>query len=145
MNLADLLLRHSSANHKRETIPFSKRRQGALGLTQRRLGVGEILGSRLFPDRVARSSMMRSDSAPIVRSHGPKKGQPEGIVASVNRFTVAGRPNRDIPVIGEAIQKERGWPMTARTADQIRLILFMAMIIAIAVAIGVGPTVCRSL
>jgi hypothetical protein len=29
-NLADLLLRHSSANHKRETIAFSKRRQGAL-------------------------------------------------------------------------------------------------------------------
>ena len=30
VNLADLLLRHSSANHKRETIAFSKRRQGAL-------------------------------------------------------------------------------------------------------------------
>lgn len=29
-NLADLLLRHGSANHKRETIAFSKRRQGAL-------------------------------------------------------------------------------------------------------------------
>jgi hypothetical protein len=29
-NLADLLLRHTSANHKRETIAFSKRRQGAL-------------------------------------------------------------------------------------------------------------------
>ena len=29
-NLADLLLRHCSANHKRETIAFSKRRQGAL-------------------------------------------------------------------------------------------------------------------
>src|SRR4029453_1396196 len=29
-NLADLLLRHDSANHKRETIAFSKRRQGAL-------------------------------------------------------------------------------------------------------------------
>jgi transposase-like protein len=29
-NLADLLLRHASANHKRETIAFSKRRQGAL-------------------------------------------------------------------------------------------------------------------
>ncbi len=30
VNLADLLLRHGSANHKRETIAFSKRRQGAL-------------------------------------------------------------------------------------------------------------------
>ena len=29
-NLADLLLRHASANHTRETIAFSKRRQGAL-------------------------------------------------------------------------------------------------------------------
>lgn len=30
VNLADLQLRHNSANHKRETIAFSKRRQGAL-------------------------------------------------------------------------------------------------------------------
>ena len=30
VNLADLLLRHCGANHKRETIAFSKRRQGAL-------------------------------------------------------------------------------------------------------------------
>jgi transposase-like protein len=29
-NLGDLLLRHTGANHKRETIAFSKRRQGAL-------------------------------------------------------------------------------------------------------------------
>jgi hypothetical protein len=29
-NLADLLIRHTGANHKRETIAFSKRRQGAL-------------------------------------------------------------------------------------------------------------------
>jgi hypothetical protein len=29
-NLADMLLRHSSANHKRETIAFSKRRQSIL-------------------------------------------------------------------------------------------------------------------
>jgi hypothetical protein len=80
VNLADLLLRHSSANHKRETIAFSKRRQGALyraaiwvvwknyiksrsenrrdappakalGLIRRALTVPEILGERLFPDR----------------------------------------------------------------------------------------------
>ena len=30
VNLADMLLRHTGANHKRETIAFSKRRQGAL-------------------------------------------------------------------------------------------------------------------
>lgn len=80
VNLADLLLRHSSANHKRETIAFSKRRQGALyhaaiwmvwrnyvksrsenrgddppavalGLIQRRLEVREILRTRLFPEK----------------------------------------------------------------------------------------------
>ena len=79
VNLADLLLRHSSANHKRETIAFSKRRQGALyrvaiwvvwrnyikdrsenrrdgppakalGLIRRALDVNEILRERLFPD-----------------------------------------------------------------------------------------------
>ena len=80
VNLADLLLRHGSANHKRETIAFSKRRQGALyraaiwavwrnyvkptsersrsdppavalGIVPRRLGVEEILAERLFPSR----------------------------------------------------------------------------------------------
>jgi hypothetical protein len=79
-NLADLLLRHASANHKRETIAFSKRRQGALyraaiwavwrnalkarsenrrdappavalGLLPKRLGVREVLATRLFPWR----------------------------------------------------------------------------------------------
>ena len=81
-NLADLLLRHASANHKRETIAFSKRRQGALyraaiwavwrnfmksrsenqgddppgvalGLVHRRLRVHEILAERRFPWRHA--------------------------------------------------------------------------------------------
>jgi transposase-like protein len=79
-NLADLLLRHASANHKRETIAFSKRRQGALyraaiwsvwrnfmksrsenrrdeppgvllGLLRTRLRVQEVLASRRFPWR----------------------------------------------------------------------------------------------
>jgi transposase-like protein len=79
-NLADLLLRHDSANHKRETIAFSKRRQGALyraaiwavwrnfmksrsenrrddppavllGLLPRRLHVRELLAVRRFPWR----------------------------------------------------------------------------------------------
>jgi hypothetical protein len=80
VNLADMLLRHSSANHKRETIAFSKRRQGALyrvaiwtvwrnymksrsenrrdappakalGLIPRALSVTEILSERHFPER----------------------------------------------------------------------------------------------
>ena len=80
-NLLDLLIRHSSANHKRETIAFSKRRQSAaerlallvvwrnylksfserrrdgtpaqrLGLLARRLTPGEVLAERLFPTRV---------------------------------------------------------------------------------------------
>jgi hypothetical protein len=81
VNLADLLLRHCSANHKRETIAFSKRRQGvlyraaiwtvwknyiksrsenrrdappakALGLIEKALTVGEVLSMRLFADRL---------------------------------------------------------------------------------------------
>jgi transposase-like protein len=80
INLADLLLRHGGANHKRETIAFSKRRQGALyraaiwvvwrnyvkwtsetkqtdppgvrlGLLPKRLPVEKILSRRLFPWR----------------------------------------------------------------------------------------------
>ena len=80
VNLADLLIRHGSANHKRETIAFSKRRQGALyrlaiwavwrnyvkptserrgnpppavalGITRVPLAVEEILARRLFPGR----------------------------------------------------------------------------------------------
>ena len=80
VNLADLLLRHCSANHKRETIAFSKRRQGALyrlaiwvvwrnyiksrsenrrdappakmlGLIKAALSVKVVLKERLFPDR----------------------------------------------------------------------------------------------
>jgi len=79
-NLADLLLRHCSANHKRETIAFSKRRQALLyraaiwvvwknylkslsenrrdappatrlGLIQRALTVRQVLAKRLLPDR----------------------------------------------------------------------------------------------
>ena len=80
-NLLDLLIRHGSANHKRETIAFSKRRQSAaarlailqvwrnymkslserrqdrtpaqrLGLLARRLRIADILKTRLFPSRV---------------------------------------------------------------------------------------------
>ena len=81
INLLDLLIRHSIANHRRETIAFCKRRQGAierlaiflvwrnavksfserkrdaspamrLGLMERRLSLGELLSERLFPSRV---------------------------------------------------------------------------------------------
>jgi transposase-like protein len=78
VNLADLLLRHDGANHKRETIAFSKRRQGALyraaiwqvwrntmksrsegrrdeppgvviGAIASRLTIGDVLRRRCFP------------------------------------------------------------------------------------------------
>ena len=81
VNLADLLIRHSGANHKRETIAFSKRRQGAaerlaifqvwrnfvkcfseghgggtpaqrLKVVEKRLTVEEVLERRLFVSRV---------------------------------------------------------------------------------------------
>jgi hypothetical protein len=82
VNLFDLLVRHSSANHKRETIAFSKRRQSAaerlaiftvwrnyqkpfserrrdaspaqrLGLVHGRLALDDVLAERLFPSRIA--------------------------------------------------------------------------------------------
>ena len=81
INLLDLLIRHSGANHKRETIAFAKRRQMAvwrlwvmlvwrnylkwvserkaldtpamrLGLLERRLRVPDLLRERLFVTRV---------------------------------------------------------------------------------------------
>ena len=82
VDLADLLLRHSGANHTRETIAFSKRRQGALeraavfqvwrnfmkrtserdrqsptpgehlGLASKRLDVPAVLYRRLFVTRI---------------------------------------------------------------------------------------------
>jgi len=87
VNLADMLLRHSSANHKRETIAFSKRRQGAmyrlaiwtvwrnyikdrsenrrvgppavaLGLIEQALTVGEVLSRRRFPHRIGLEGWM---------------------------------------------------------------------------------------
>jgi len=81
VNLLDLLLRHNSANHKRETIAFSKRHQAVieraallllwrnygkrfsenhggatpamrLGLSGHPLGAGALLARRWFPSRV---------------------------------------------------------------------------------------------
>src|SRR5512134_47873 len=81
VNRLDLLLRHNSANHKRETIAFSKRHQAVVlraawllawlnltkpfserhgggtpamraGITARALPVSELLGRRRFPSRV---------------------------------------------------------------------------------------------
>ena len=81
-DLLDLMVRHGGANHKRETIAFSKRRQGSLermavtqvwrnfmkrkrerdltsptpaqvlGLRDRALTVDDVLDRRLFPSRV---------------------------------------------------------------------------------------------
>ena len=82
VNLLDLLIRHCGANHKRETIAFSKRRHSAaarlwvflvwrnyskwfserhpgqtpamrLGVCASRWGVKRILARRLFPTRIA--------------------------------------------------------------------------------------------
>ncbi len=82
VNLLDLLIRHCSANHKRETIAWSKRRQCsaerlaiflvwrnymkgrrekqrgsptpamARGMVDRPLTVEDVLAERLFPDHV---------------------------------------------------------------------------------------------
>jgi hypothetical protein len=81
VNWLDLLIRHGSSNHKRETIAFSKRRQNAaeklailqvwrnfirpltmkrrqpppavqIGLIGRALSIAEVLARRLFPSRV---------------------------------------------------------------------------------------------
>ncbi len=81
VNWVDLLIRHGSSNHKRETIAFSKRRQNAaeklavfqvwrnfikpmtekrqgpppaqrLGLVDRALDVADVLRRRLFPSRL---------------------------------------------------------------------------------------------
>ena len=81
INLLDLLFRHSGANHKRETIAFSKRRQSSnermwaflvwrnyiksfserhpgvspamrLGITKRLLTVKEVFERRLFPSLI---------------------------------------------------------------------------------------------
>jgi hypothetical protein len=81
VNLLDLLIRHSGANHKRETIAFSKRRASAierlavflvwrnwiksfserrrgasaamrLGVVPERKTLDDVLGARLFPSRI---------------------------------------------------------------------------------------------
>lgn len=81
VNVLDLLIRHNQSNHKRETIAFSKRRQGSAdrlsvlqvwrnyvksrwekepgttpamlkGLAQRPWTVGQVLARRLFPGRI---------------------------------------------------------------------------------------------
>jgi len=82
INLLDMLVRHSGANHKRETIAFSKRRQASAerlaiflvwrnyikrrrekdrsspspammrGLFDRRLEVDDVFSERLFRDHV---------------------------------------------------------------------------------------------
>jgi len=50
VNLGDLLIRHDGANHKRETIAFSKRRQGALY----RLAIWAVVRNYVKPASVRR-------------------------------------------------------------------------------------------
>ncbi len=88
VNLSDMLLRHCSSNHKRETIAFSKRRQSilyraavwtvwrnfmkdrsenakrgtpamALGLVKNQLRIEEVLSERLFAMRFGLSGWLR--------------------------------------------------------------------------------------
>jgi len=89
VNLLDLLFRHNGANHKRETIAYSKRRQGAierlavfqvwrnwmrsysvrkrgptpaqaLGLRRYRLSLRELLRTRLFVSRMRLPKVLES-------------------------------------------------------------------------------------
>ena len=88
VNLSDMLLRHCSSNHKRETIAFSKRRQSllyraaiwtvwrnfmkdrsenakrgtpamALGLAKSPLRIEQILGERLFHSEIRLSEWLK--------------------------------------------------------------------------------------
>jgi len=97
VNRMDLLLRHNSANHKRETIAFSKRHQAVVwraawllawqnyakpfserhgggtpamraGLCERRLPVAELLRWRLFPARVGLPEEWRDYYAGRIRT-----------------------------------------------------------------------------
>jgi transposase-like protein len=51
-NLGDLLIRHTGANHKRETIAFSKRRQGALY----RIAIWAVIRNYVKPTSVRRGT-----------------------------------------------------------------------------------------
>jgi len=111
INLLDLLIRHSGANHKRETIAFSKRRQSAierlwvllvwrnymksfserrrgespamrLGLLGRRLRADEVLAARQFPGRVALPACWQ----PYYWRRVPTRALPRG---AVHRLTYA--------------------------------------------------------
>jgi transposase-like protein len=103
VNLFDLLVRHSGANHKRETIAFAKRRQCAiermwgfvvwrnfmksfseqkqdatpamrLGLTDHKWSVEEVLERRLFPQRVE----LPARWAPYYWKRTPTRAIPHG-------------------------------------------------------------------
>jgi hypothetical protein len=51
VNRADLLIRHEGANHKRETIAFSKRRQGAMY----RLAIWQVIRNYMKPTQTKRN------------------------------------------------------------------------------------------
>jgi hypothetical protein len=104
VNLADLLLRHSSADHKHETIAFAKRRQGAMyraavwlvwrnyvksrsetrrdpppavviGVTSERLSIGAILSRRLFRHHAALSPWLARCYAGRIRTRALPGGR----------------------------------------------------------------------
>jgi hypothetical protein len=97
VNLLDLLIRHSNANHKRETIAFSRRLQSAVerlwlflvwrnyvksfsekrpsptpaqraGVTDRRWRIRDLFRRRVFPDRLKTSERIRTTFEGRVRS-----------------------------------------------------------------------------
>ena len=104
INLLDLLIRHSGADHKRETIAHAKRRQSSLerlfvflvwrnymkwfserrrdttpamtlGLTSRKLRVEQVLASRRFPHRIDLPACWAPYYWRRVRSRGIPRGR----------------------------------------------------------------------
>ena len=102
VNLSDMLIRHCSANHKRETIAFSKRRQSALyrlaiwtvwrnyvkdrsenrpkgtpaqalGITTRALSVREVLARRVFPSKVKLSGWLKACYFGLIKTRAIEK------------------------------------------------------------------------
>lgn len=105
VNLLDLLIRHSSSNHKRETIAWSKRRQCSAermgifqvwrnymkgrrekvrgsptpamerGMSDHRLSVQEILGQRLFRSRIDLPARWAEYYDSLVETRGLRAGK----------------------------------------------------------------------
>jgi len=63
VNRADLLIRHEGANHKRETIAFSKRRQGAMY----RLAIWQVIRNYMKPTHTKRKDAPPGVSVGAIR------------------------------------------------------------------------------